>query len=122
MKIKLVVSIILSLPFLGITQDKDCWPGFRGNQELTGYTDVELPTSLKLLWTFKTGDKIQSSPVVCNDIIYIGSNDGKVYAIDGNGEQIWEFKSETSFEASPLLLDGVVYIGSLEGILFALDA
>ena len=124
MNFKLTIFIIglFFLSFMGKTQDDNCWPGFRGNQELTGFTNVELPESLELLWTFRTEDKIKSSPVICDGCIYIGSNDGKIYSLTENGELNWSYIAETSIEAPPIILDGRVYAGSLEGKLFALDA
>jgi len=31
---------------------------------------------------FKTGDDVFSSPAAAGDTVYIGSNDGKIYAVD----------------------------------------
>jgi len=35
----------------------------------------------KELWKFKTGDAIESSPYVADGVVYVGSNDGCLYAI-----------------------------------------
>jgi outer membrane protein assembly factor BamB len=81
------------------------------------------PGRRRLLWTFQTGSEIISSPVIGFGCVYIGSTDGKVYAINiKNGSKIWEFDSGDDIEASPLLLDTFVYIGNLSGVFFALDA
>ena len=32
------------------------------------------------MWTYPTGDAIDSSPTVANGRVYVGSYDGKVYA------------------------------------------
>jgi outer membrane protein assembly factor BamB len=77
----------------------------------------------QLLWTFQTGSEIISSPVIGFGRVYIGSTDGKVYAINlKDGGKIWEFDTGDDIEASPLLLDKTIYIGSLSGVFFALDA
>ncbi len=34
------------------------------------------------IWSFKTGDVVMSSPWVDNGVVYFGSNDGKIYAIE----------------------------------------
>jgi outer membrane protein assembly factor BamB len=34
------------------------------------------------LWKFETGNAVYSSPLVTDDTIYFGSNDGYVYAIE----------------------------------------
>lgn len=100
----------------------DCWPLYRGNAQLTGNTPVVLQPPFKLLWTYKTGDAIKSSPVICGDMIYIGSNDGFLYALTTAGKLKWKFNAGTSVESPPLILRNTVYFGSLEGILFAVDS
>jgi outer membrane protein assembly factor BamB len=77
----------------------------------------------QLLWTFQTGSEIISSPVIGFGRVYIGSTDGKVYAINlKDGSKIWEFDTGDDIEAPPLLVDTFIYIGNLSGVFFALDA
>ena len=95
----------------------DCWPSFRGDAQLTGNTPVVLKPPFRLLWTFKTGDAIKSSAVVWDETVYIGSNDGYIYAINTNGTLKWKFNAGTSVEAPPLILRNTLYAGSMEGIL-----
>jgi len=33
-------------------------------------------------WSYKTGGKVESSPAVVNGVVCIGTDDGKVYALD----------------------------------------
>lgn len=103
------------------SQTSDCWPGFRGNQGLTGVSPVTLPERPALLWKFQTGDNIKSSPVVCSNRIVVSSTDGFVYCLDMQGKELWRFKSPNGFEAPPLVLDNRVYIGNMDGTLYALD-
>jgi outer membrane protein assembly factor BamB len=37
-----------------------------------------------LLWTYTTGDGVQSSPAVANGVVYASSDDHKVYAFGLN--------------------------------------
>ena len=81
------------------------WPIYRGDQMLSGVAKGKLPNKLRLLWSFKTEDEIKSSPVVGNGIVFIGSFDGRVYALDiRNGKKIWDFNTENAIEASPVLI------------------
>ena len=99
------------------------WPIYRGDQALTGVAKGELPRKMKLLWSFKTGDAVKSSPVVGGGKVFVGSYDGKVYALDMyTGKKVWDFDTGAAVEASPLLVDGTLFAGSLNGVLFALDA
>jgi outer membrane protein assembly factor BamB len=86
---------------------------FRADPALTGVTTNTLPSTLALRWTFKTGDAIKSSPVVAGDRVFIGSDDGKVYALSlKTGDLAWSYATSNAVEAAPLVLDGAVYVGS----------
>lgn len=99
------------------------WPEFRGNPSLTGVAPGELSVPLRLQWSFKTGGPVQSSPVVAGGRVFIGSDDGHVYALDLNsGAKIWAFKTGGPVEAPPLALGGRVIAGSGDGNLYALNA
>jgi len=99
------------------------WPIFRGDQSLTGFAKGSIPDKLRLLWTFRSGDEIRSSPVVGRGRVFIGSADGKIYALNLiDGKKIWEFDTGNAIEAPPLLVNETVYIGSLSGIFYALNA
>jgi len=99
------------------------WPLFRGNPQLAGVASGVLPDKLALLWTFKTGEAIKSSAVISRGRVFIGSNDGKLYALSlRDGSPIWQFDAGDSVEAPPMVVDDLVVAGSLKGVLFALDA
>ncbi|MBN1561611.1 PQQ-binding-like beta-propeller repeat protein [candidate division KSB1 bacterium] len=99
------------------------WPLYRGDARLSGVAEGELPEKPQLLWTFQTGDDIKSSPVLDYGNLYVGSSDGKLYALRAlTGDSLWAFDAGDDIEAAPLLLDSTVYIGSLNGIFYALDA
>ena len=64
-----------------------------------------------------------SSPCVWNGVVYFGSSDGNVYAINANsGELKWKFKTGDIVHSSPAIADGTLYIGSWDTYLYALDA
>ena len=103
--------------------DTAWWPIFRGNNQLSGNVEESLPDSLHHLWTFKTGDDIVSTPVIGEGLVFVGSSDGLLYALDfSTGDSVWAFDTGSPLEASPLVLDKKVYIGSMDGELYALDA
>jgi len=63
------------------------WPQFHNDPAHTGYNAAETTISasnvstLGVAWTATTGGSIgHSSPVVANGIVYVGSEDGKLYA------------------------------------------
>lgn len=103
--------------------DKLSWPVFRGGPTLAGVSDSELPENLDLLWSFKTEHEILSSPVIGFGKVYIGSNDGNVYALNlTDGSKVWQYDTGDNVEAPPLLVDQTIYIGSLNGDFSAINA
>ncbi|HET9984297.1 MAG TPA: PQQ-binding-like beta-propeller repeat protein [Longimicrobiales bacterium] len=75
-----------------------------------------------LLWTQNMGDLAWGNPVVANGIVYSGSWDGKLYAVDVNGSPAWISTAFNYFAAEPTVVDGVVYVATLTEQLVALDA
>ena len=91
------------------------WPLFRGDQALRGVAAGRLPEKPKLLWTFQTGEAITSSAVVRKGRVWIGSEDGHLYALslDG-GEKVYAFNAEAPIEAPPSLIGELVVVGSAD--------
>ncbi len=74
-------------------------------------------------WVFRSGDKVYSSPLVADGVVYVGSNDSHLYALDaGTGAQLWSYAAAGSITSSPALAGGAVYVGSDDGRLHAMDA
>jgi outer membrane protein assembly factor BamB len=75
-----------------------------------------------LKWKFKTQGKIFSSPAVVNDVAFIGSEDGNLYAIDSkSGKEKWRFKTGGAVHSSPAIYNNSVYFGSFDGYYYAVD-
>jgi outer membrane protein assembly factor BamB len=74
--------------------------------------------------TAPTGwDDMQSSPVAMDDQVFVGSLDGKVYALDAaTGSINWTFQTGGKVRATPTVESGIVYIGSWDGTTYALSA
>ena len=78
-----------------------------------------IPTP-NLLWRFHTDGSV-SSPAVAEGLVYIGSYDTHVYALDAaTGEERWRFKTGYVHDSSPAVVDGVVYIGGWDGYVYAI--
>lgn len=74
-------------------------------------------------WRFKTGDPVRGSPVAVDGVVYVGSTDRNVYAIDAaTGILKWTFATHGPVVSTPAIVDGMVYIGSGDKTLYALDA
>jgi eukaryotic-like serine/threonine-protein kinase len=78
---------------------------------------------LQQKWAAPTGDIIFSSPAVANGVVYVGSEDDKLYAFDVvTGEQKWvSVPTGNVIDSSPAVVNGVVYVGSYDHKLYAFD-
>lgn len=111
---------VFGLPRPGVAGD---WPLFRGDSELRGVADTSLPDKPALSWKFKTGDAVKSAPVIVSNVVYIGSGDSNVYALNfSDGRKVWSFPTDGPVDAPPMALENTIYVGSLDGFLYALDA
>ena len=64
-----------------------------------------------------------SSPVWSDGVLFFGSDDGNVYAVDAaTGIQKWKYASGGPVPSTPAVADGLVYVGSYDGKLHALNA
>jgi len=56
-------------------------------------------TSGKVNWTFFTQGPVRFAPMVANDRVYVGSDDGYVYCLDArDGKLIWKYRAGPSDE------------------------
>jgi len=98
------------------------WPKFRQNPQNTGRSPYTGPATPELKWSFTTGGYIRSSPaIVVDGTIYVGSSDGKLYAMNPDGSEKWSFTTGNSVQSSPAIgADGTIYVGSFDGRLYAI--
>lgn len=96
------------------------WPLFRG-ADGSGAGADPVPESPVLLWDFATTRPITSSPVIAGGRVFIGGEDGRLYALDlRTGEVAWSHDTGGAIEAPPSILGGRVIIGNDDGILTSL--
>ncbi|MFN2141008.1 MAG: PQQ-binding-like beta-propeller repeat protein [Candidatus Promineifilaceae bacterium] len=79
------------------------------------------------LWTASdvAFDKIVAPPLQVGDVVYVGTADNLVLALDAtSGDPIWPepFEAGHSIWGQPAYRDGVLYVTSLDRALHALDA
>ena len=65
-----------------------------------------------------------SSPAVVDGVVYIGSLDDNLYALNAaNGDKLWDYNTKGGIYSSPAVANGIVYIDStFEGNVYALNA
>jgi outer membrane protein assembly factor BamB len=68
-------------------------------------------------------DFFLSSASIAAGLVYFGSGDGNVYALDSaSGALRWKFLTGNVVHASPAVANGTVYVGSWDSYFYALDA
>jgi outer membrane protein assembly factor BamB len=75
-------------------------------------------------WGYKTDGPVYSSPTADGDILFFGSNDTKLYALDLSGAtpvSLWNFTANGAIQSTPAIEDGKVFFGSDNRTLYALD-
>ncbi len=83
---------------------------------------LAIAASGTIFWTTFTFGEINSSPTVANDTVYVGSNDGNVYAMDAaTGAVLWATDTGAPVDSSPAIANGLLYVGSDDGRFYALE-
>ncbi len=102
----------------------DWWPMFHHDLAHTGYSTSTAPSTNQTSWNYWTGSYVTSSPAVVGGVVYVGSGDNNVYALNANtSAKIWNYTTDGSVNwASPAVAGGVVYVGSNDGKVYALNA
>ena len=99
---------------------------FRYNASHTGdYSPVagSNTSNSNLTRSFTTGHYVFSSPAVVNGVVYVGSYDINVYALNATtGTKLWNYTTGGAVASSPTVVNGTVYVGSDDNNVYALNA
>jgi outer membrane protein assembly factor BamB len=130
--IRRLISLAVLTTLLAACSPSSDWPQFRQDPTHRGRNGGEFAissatvASLGVAWRGATGDSIISSPAVADGVVYVGSNDGKLYAFAvscGSGgaicTPIWTGATGGPVRSSPAVADGVVYVDSDDGKIYA---
>ena len=119
-----LVSIACRLLAFALATSADAQSMFRGDPAHSGNYSGQAPRQFhRVKWKFATGDRVISSPVIANKVIYFGSDDTNIYAVNADtGAQIWKYPTGGPVPATPTIANGTLYVGSYDGKFYALDA
>lgn len=117
-------TLIAILLLSALAQSAAAQATFHGNNARTGVYQSPGPKKLTgVKWQFKTQGAIVGSPAIANGVVYIGSGDGALYAIDQrSGQQKWKAQTRGPIASSPAIADGLVFFLGYDGGFYCLDA
>ncbi|MAU65286.1 MAG: hypothetical protein CL882_04630 [Dehalococcoidia bacterium] len=124
----LIDSVTLDSSFIGgpvVYEDKLFLVSEEGI--LYGYKIVTSKETQKValepIWdSVDIAERVWSTPIIDEQIIYITSLDHSIYAVDiDTAELIWEFYTGGAIVASPLIYEDHIMFGSFDGEFYSLD-
>jgi outer membrane protein assembly factor BamB len=74
------------------------------------------------VWSFDTGGRVWSTPLVISDTVYVTSLSHRLYALDlATGREVWDGPLETggAMTAQPLPLDDLLFVGAFDSKIYA---
>ena len=125
--LSLFISMVGLLASCGMNEDTVSnadgmnWSLFRGDASLSGYTDISLPKKPTLMWSYKSGVRTVSSPIVYQGTTYWCDKKGQIWGVDIEGKLSFEYDLRSPVEATPMVHDSVLYIGRLDGWMSAIS-
>ena len=76
-----------------------------------------------IAWQFLGAGAFAAEPLVDGDTVYVGCNDGRLYAIAlATGHEKWHYEAKEQLGTKPSLANGILYVASLQDTVFAVDA
>lgn len=119
-----LLSLRIALLALGAAAVLNAQGMFRGDPTHSGIYAGSGPRKLQgVKWRFSTGNRIVSSPVYSNGVLYFGSDDNNLYAVDAaTGIQKWKYVTQGPVPSSPAVSGDTVYFPSYDGKFYALNA
>ena len=96
---------------------------YRSDAQRTGVQPGPGPSGHPVvIWSAKADGPIQFNPVLASGVLFVGSDDGRLYALDGrSGSVRWSFDAGVAIKGSAVAQGGVVAVADANGVLHAID-
>jgi outer membrane protein assembly factor BamB len=127
----LMISVFLGTLRMGQADEQssdssgnpNSWPMFHNDLSRTGYSSSTAPMTNQTQWIYATGGEVYSSPAIEGGVVYVGSYDGNLYALNATtGNKIWSYTTSAPVQSSPAVANGTVYVGSSNGYVYAINS
>lgn len=81
------------------------------------------PATGRQLWTFETPARVDASPVVVGDRLYVAAMSGDLVALSlAGGKELWRYAAGSPIVASPAVGGGRLVVGTADGLVLAFGA
>ena len=86
---------------------------------ISGFHCIDRKTG-KRIWVFRTRGKVDSSPVIADGKVIVGSDDGNLYVVSlDDGKKLWSYEIGEPVIAAPAIANGKIIIGAEDGRVYA---
>ena len=77
---------------------------------------------VKPKWKFRCEDEVRSSPRVADGVLYVGSYDNNLYALNAaDGSFLWKFPTEGGIASTACIHEDLILVGSEDGKVYAVS-
>lgn len=125
-KLRALPALLLILVPLLASCSRSNWVTYRGEQG-RGFTRTSIQPPIAVKWKLNLQYQSDPSlsfnpPVILDDTIYFGSDDGNFYALDiESGYMRWVFNTQGPINSVPAADENNIYFGSNDGWFYGLD-
>jgi outer membrane protein assembly factor BamB len=96
---------------------------YRVDAQRSGVQPGPVPhTTPVLVWSRTADAGIGLHPVLADGVLYVGSDDGRLYALDARtGDELWRYDAGSALQGSAAIANGMLFASSEDGTLHAID-
>ncbi|HMQ08742.1 MAG TPA: PQQ-binding-like beta-propeller repeat protein, partial [Saprospiraceae bacterium] len=96
---------------------------YRGTSDHNGVYQEAAFQIYSLNWDFQSAGSIRGTATSSGDLLYSGSADGNVYALQSsNGAEVWRFKTGGAVHCKPAVFHNQVFFTSRDNCIYSIDA
>jgi outer membrane protein assembly factor BamB len=106
-----------------LAMSADDWLAYRGGNDRSDETAVELPTSVSHSWTAEViKGELPTAPVAAGGLVFVADRTGVVRAFDDRGQEKWRSYANGPVYYPPSVANDRVFVGSADGRVYAFEA
>lgn len=97
-------------------------PRKRGSDRGPAAAGISARQEIVPKWKFRCEDEVRSSPRISEGMIFVGSYDNNLYAINADdGSFVWKYPTRGGIASTPCIYEDMVVVGSEDGTVYAIS-